>query len=219
MAKIRRIHKITDEKFLNMYILEGEKKTGAPMRYQLASRAGRVEDLKMKSQKEDADAVIVYALYAGEEAFDSKDEAACQSLRESADLRVVMVRQYRAAVDSFVYELPAGLVDPEEDMRQAAVRETFEETGLKLDILDVDPIFEKARFTTIGMTDENNGIVYGYAYGLPDTAYEEDSEEIEVILADRKRVREILAKGKVSMPTAYQLMHFLGKGDPFAFLS
>ena len=33
MATIRRIHKITDEKFLNMYILEGEKKTGAPMRY------------------------------------------------------------------------------------------------------------------------------------------------------------------------------------------
>ena len=88
-----------------------------------------------------------------------------------------------------------------------------------MDILDVDPIFEKARFTTIGMTDENNGIVYGYAYGLPDTAHEEDSEEIEVILADRKRVREILTKGKVSMPTAYQLMHFLGEGDPFAFLS
>lgn len=218
MAKIRRIHKITDEKFLNMYILEGEKKTGAPMRYQLASRARSVEDLKMKSQKADADAVIIYALYAGEDAFDSKEEAACQNLRRSPDLRVVMVRQYRAAVDDFVYELPAGLVDPGETMRQAAVRETFEETGLKLEILDVDPIFERARFTTIGMTDENNGIVYGYACGLPSNANEEDSEEIEVILADRDRVREILAKGKVSMPTAYQLMHFLGEGDPFAFL-
>lgn len=218
MAKIEKIYKITDEKFLNMYILEGRKKTGAPMRYQLASRARGVEDLQMKRKGEKVDAVIIYALYAGERTIDPADREACRLLRRSQDLCVVMVRQYRAAVDDYVYELPAGLVDDREDMYQAAVRETFEETGLALSILDVDPIFERARFTTIGMTDENNGIVYGYASGIPSNANEEDSEEIEIILADRARVREILTEGKVSLPTAYQLMHFLEEGDPFAFL-
>src|SRR5579863_319077 len=43
--------------------------------------------------------------------------------------RIPIVRQYRPAVESFTWELPAGLVDRGEQPAQSARRELLEETG------------------------------------------------------------------------------------------
>jgi 8-oxo-dGTP pyrophosphatase MutT (NUDIX family) len=43
--------------------------------------------------------------------------------------RIPLVRQYRPAVESFTWELPAGLVDPGEDAEESCRRELLEETG------------------------------------------------------------------------------------------
>ncbi len=43
--------------------------------------------------------------------------------------RVLLARQYRYAVDDYVWELPAGRIDPGEDELAAARRELVEETG------------------------------------------------------------------------------------------
>jgi ADP-ribose pyrophosphatase len=40
-----------------------------------------------------------------------------------------LVRQYRPALESFTWELPAGLVDPGEDPAEGCSRELLEETG------------------------------------------------------------------------------------------
>jgi ADP-ribose pyrophosphatase len=42
---------------------------------------------------------------------------------------IVLVRQYRYAIDQWIWELPAGSVDPGETADQAAVRECHEEIG------------------------------------------------------------------------------------------
>lgn len=45
--------------------------------------------------------------------------------------RVLMIRQYRPAIRSYLWELPAGLLDaPGEDARDAAARELAEEVGI-----------------------------------------------------------------------------------------
>jgi 8-oxo-dGTP pyrophosphatase MutT (NUDIX family) len=46
--------------------------------------------------------------------------------------RVVIVRQYRPAVEKYTLELPSGLVDPGESPAQAAARELLEETGYRV---------------------------------------------------------------------------------------
>jgi ADP-ribose pyrophosphatase len=45
------------------------------------------------------------------------------------DGRIPIVRQYRPALESFTWELPAGLVDPGEDATACCRRELMEETG------------------------------------------------------------------------------------------
>ena len=100
----------------------------------------------------------------------------------------------------------------------AAVRELKEETGLELKPLEVDEIYQKPYFTTVGMTDESCGTVYGYASGEVSKRYMEDSEEIEVVLADRKEVERILREENVALICAYMMMHFLHDEEPFGFL-
>jgi ADP-ribose pyrophosphatase len=43
---------------------------------------------------------------------------------------VILVRQYRYAVDRWLWELPAGCIEPGEEPEKAAVRECMEEIGL-----------------------------------------------------------------------------------------
>src|SRR4026207_411763 len=43
--------------------------------------------------------------------------------------RVILIRQYRYAVNTFLWELPAGSVDKGESPEQAARRECHEEIG------------------------------------------------------------------------------------------
>ena len=70
----------------------------------------------------------------------------------------------------------------------------------------------------MGLTDESCATVYGYASGNMSRKFQEELEEIEVVLADRDEVRRILKEERVAIMCAYQLMHFLHDADPFAFL-
>ena len=108
-------------------------------------------------------------------------------------------------------------MEPGEDFHEGAVREMFEETGLKLEPIKVAEAFEKPYFTTIGMTDESCATVYGYASGEVSKAAQ-DSEEIEGVIADRDEVRRILKEERVAIMCAYMLMHFLKDEEPFDFL-
>jgi ADP-ribose pyrophosphatase len=67
-----------------------------------------------------------------------------------ADGRVVLVRQYRYAVDALVWELPAGRRDPGETPEQGALRELEEEVGFRATALEPLLVF----WTTPGFCDE-----------------------------------------------------------------
>ncbi len=200
MGEIRKIEQKVKSPHLSFYEMDVENEKGHSGKYFEASRAKSTEELEAVTKRQAADAVIVYSLYG-----ERKD-------------RVVLVRQYRYPINSYIYEFPAGLVEEGEDYHDAAVREMKEETGLTLHPLAVDTMYEKPYYTTIGMTDECCAAVYGCSDGTVRTDLQEISEEIEVVLADRREVRRILQKERVSANCAYMLMHFLKDAEPFAFL-
>ena len=201
MVSIDKITQKTENKFVNLYDLDVTHKNGAKSHYYVASRAKNESELKIVTGENHPDGVIIYSLYGPK-----RD-------------KVVLIRQYRFCIGEYVYEFPAGLVEKGEDFREAAVREMHEETGLTFEPLDVDPMFEEPRFTTVGLTDESCATVYGYTDGEISDRFMEDTENIEIVLADCDEVRRILKEEKVAIMCAYQLMHFLVDDDPFAFLT
>ena len=200
MSKIGRIEKRTNTPYLNFYEMEAHFRDGHVAPYYVASRAKEIGQLKAVTHQNKPDGVILYGVYG-----EQKD-------------KVVLIRQYRYPLGDYVYEFPAGLVDPGENMLEAAVREMCEETGLQFTPVDAGS-YSRPFFTTVGMTDESCGTVFGYCSGEPTNTHQEGSEDIQVIIADRNECRRILKEENVAIMCAYMLMHFIAsQGDPLKFI-
>ncbi|MDE7312881.1 MAG: NUDIX hydrolase [Eubacterium sp.] len=198
--KYNAIHKLTDNPFLNLYQMDALDTKGKPFCYYFASR-NDAEHIKIRTKSIQPEGIVIYAVTAEEEP------------------RLVLIRQYRYPVDAFLYELPAGLVDHEETPGMAAAREMKEETGLDFtEYTGGRECYRRPYFMGPGFTDETSATVFGTVSGSISDAFVEDTEEIQVVLADRERVRQILTDERVSMRGAYLMMHFLNGKEPFAFL-
>jgi ADP-ribose pyrophosphatase len=66
------------------------------------------------------------------------------------DPQIMLIRQYRYAADGYMYEVPAGKLEPDETPAACAARELKEETGCSAQ--RIEPMF--SFFTTPGFTDE-----------------------------------------------------------------
>ena len=200
MSNIQNIQQKTHSRFLNYYELEAVHRDGSISPYYMTSRAKDASQLKAVTHQNRPDGVILYGVYGEEQD------------------RVVLIRQYRYPLGDYVYEFPAGLVEEGEEMGAAGVREMYEETGLTFTPVDAG-CYSRPFFTTVGMTDESCGMVFGYCSGTPTSIHEEASEEIQVILADRGEAKRILREENVAIMCAYMLMHFIAsEGDPLAFI-
>ena len=201
MSSIGNIEKKTSNRFLNFYEFQAIHRDGKTTPYYVASRAKEISQLKAVTQENKPDGVILYGVYG-----ESKD-------------KVVLIRQYRYPLGGYCYEFPAGLVEDGEDMLEAARREMHEETGLTFTPKE-GGCYSRPFFTTIGMTDESCGTVFGYCSGEPTSSHQEASEEIQVVIADREECRRILKEENVAIMCAYMLMHFIAsQGDPLDFLN
>jgi ADP-ribose pyrophosphatase len=106
--------------------------------------------------------------------------------------RILLVRQYRLPADKYLWELPAGRLDPGENPLQAAKRELMEETGYKarkwkkLVSYWASPGFVGERMNIFQAT----GLTAGKATPMED-------ERIESRWFTRKQVREMIAAGKI----------------------
>ena len=94
MGKIHDVEKLTDNRFLNLYHVKATSVHDTPVNYYVASRARSIEQMKLKTGKNTPDGVIIYSIYG-----------------EKRD-RVVLVKQYRYTLGDYIYEFPAGLVEP-----------------------------------------------------------------------------------------------------------
>ena len=202
--RVKEVKKITNNPHLNYYEMTVINRNGKDHPYYMATRMkeGR---LKCMTGEYPADGILIYGVHQGEDGID----------------RLVLVRQLRYPINDYIYELPAGLIDPGETPNVAAMREYWEETGLTLHPLSLDESITKPFYTTVGMTDESVATAFGYASGTPTNAGQEENEDITVVLADKEEVKRILREEKVASKCAYLMLHFLAaeNGKPFAFLA
>lgn len=118
----------------------------------------------------------------------TKVDAVVLIMHDASGQKVLLNKEYRMATGQFVYNFPAGLIDPGETYEQSAKRELFEETGLSLDRID-DVLYES--YSAVGFSNEKNICVVGTASGefAPSTS---TFEEIEAGWYTKAEIRELL---------------------------
>jgi ADP-ribose pyrophosphatase len=109
-----------------------------------------------------------------------------------ADGTVLLIRQYRHAAGGFIYEIPAGKLDPGENPLACAERELEEETGRRAGRLEHLLTF----FTTPGFTDE---IIHIYLATelIPGVQNLEHDEVLEVVEMPLEHALQHIADGTI----------------------
>ena len=106
------------------------------------------------------------------------------------DGRILMVRQFRHALDRYTLEIPAGKRDREDEpFEECAMRELEEETGYKTDHLD----FLLYVNTTIAFLDEKIGIYVADHLEKGKVHWDED-EELGVEAWELKDLQQLMTE-------------------------
>jgi ADP-ribose pyrophosphatase len=117
---------------------------------------------------------------------------AIDSSKSRKDPWIVIERQYRHAANQFLWELPAGKLDPGEDALTGAKRELAEETGYAAE--KWKPLVEY--YASPGFLGESMKVFLAEGLIAGD-AHPEDDEQIEFRLVKLSQVLKMIDKGAI----------------------
>lgn len=185
MAILKKVEQQTNNKFLNMYNLSFyNKETNKEFNYFIASRKDKNSLVALHKKLDKADAVMMFCMYTNGD--------------------IVLIRQFRPAINNYIYESPAGLIDEGETILEAAKREVYEETGLA--VIDCFELV-KPSYTSEGISDESVAIYMCLVDGEPTTEHAEENEDIEVVVVKAADIDKFLKEETVSIKTALLMLN------------
>lgn len=108
------------------------------------------------------------------------------------DPQILLIKQYRYAAEDFLYEVPAGRLDPNETPLDCARRELLEETGCTAE--RVEPLY--TFYTTPGFIDER---IHGFiATGLTRGESKREADEFMTLeTMTLSRSLELIQTGEI----------------------
>ncbi len=162
------IRKIHQGKFITRYDVDYLTAEGRPKTYEIISRNKNIQSLE-DLQNHRADSVVMI-------------------LTDVPGERILVSREYRMAMAQWIYNFPAGLIDPGETPEESARRELWEETGLRL--VRIDDILDNS-YSAIGFSNERNVCVFGAAEGEFRKSTS-DAEEIVPAWYTREEMKKLL---------------------------
>jgi ADP-ribose pyrophosphatase len=108
------------------------------------------------------------------------------------DPQVLLIKQYRYAAEGYLYEIPAGRLDPGENPRDCAARELKEETGCTAEHFE----HLLTMYTTPGFTDEKIHVYMATGLVSGETKHEAD-EFLELCPTLLSRALEMIEAGEI----------------------
>ena len=135
-------------------------------------------------------------------------DGAAAVLPVADDGRILMVRQYRNALDKFTLEIPAGkLDDPKEPKIRCAFRELEEETGFKADHLE----YLMSLNTTVAFCDEAIDIFVAH-HLIPSKQHLDEDEFVEMGAYTIEELKDLVFAQKIQdSKTVAAIMAYYGK--------
>ena len=122
------------------------------------------------------------------------------------DPQILLIKQYRYAAEDFLYEVPAGRLDPNEAPLDCARRELLEETGCTAE--HIEPLY--TFYTTPGFIDER---IHGFmATGLTRGESKREADEFLTLeTMTLSHALELVKKGEIrDGKTAVLLLYAAG---------
>ena len=129
-----------------------------------------------------------------------------RAILRDPDPQLLLLKQYRYAADEFLYEIPAGRLEPNEDPADCARRELLEETGCTATDLDLS----SRCITTPGFTDERIHVFLasGLARGNP---HREVDEFMTLETVTMSQALELIRVGELKdAKSALAILHVAG---------
>lgn len=108
------------------------------------------------------------------------------------DGRILLIRQFRSALNEFIYEIPAGTREAGEKPVETARRELIEETGWRADTLTPLPSF----YSSPGFLTERIDL-YLATDLIQDHQALEDGEELTLTPFDQTTVQKMINSGEI----------------------
>ena len=182
MGRMKDITSLVETKFISLYNVKYLNKSNKEKSWTVASRKKKevLEGIYFDNEKDKVDAVIICAYHKDSE-------------------KLVIIKEFRVPINKYIYELPAGLVDSDDENFESAVkRELKEETGL--DVIEIKKDLSCNQvYLSPGMTDESAAFVYCICEGEISNKFLEDDEDIEAILISQEEAREIIKNNIISL--------------------
>lgn len=123
------------------------------------------------------------------------------------DNKIVLIKQFRKAIEKDLIEIPAGKLEPGEEPFDAIVREFKEETGFDVEAVEFITTF----YTTPGFSNELGYLYFLKCTELGDTSFDED-EEIELLLCTKDEAKKMIYSGEIiDAKTILGIMMYLDK--------
>lgn len=119
-----------------------------------------------------------------------KHKGAAAIIPVDEDGRVIMVRQYRNAIEKNTLEIPAGGLNPGEDMKTCAARELEEETGYRA--AQVEHLLDL--YTTVAFCNEKIGIYYTREL-VPSAQHLDEDEYVSIERYTIDELTDMIFKG------------------------
>ncbi len=166
--KFKGIEKREEGKFITRYNLMYETVDNKEKVYEIISRNPNLETFE-QLHGDKADAVVII-------------------VTDESGEKILINKEYRMAVGDWVYNFPAGLIDPGENPEEAAKRELWEETGLEL--YQIEDVIGHS-YSAVGFSNEINVCIVGKARGQ----FQQSTstvEEIEAAWYTKEEIRELL---------------------------
>jgi ADP-ribose pyrophosphatase len=122
------------------------------------------------------------------------------------DPQILLLKQYRYAAEEFLYEIPAGRLDPGEEPLTCARRELMEETGCEAERIEHVYTF----YTTPGFTDERIHAFMAVGLTRGESRHESD-EFITVETLTLSDALGLIEKGEIKdAKTALSILYAAG---------
>lgn len=119
--------------------------------------------------------------------------------------RILLLRQYRLALKSYLYEFPAGTLDPDETPLNCARRELREETG-----------YAAKKFKRLGMIYPVPGyateriLIYKAEQLVPSPQKGDPDEVIRVCIFSRREIQKLFRRGRIHDGKTISALAFSG---------